>query len=153
MSGYLDNPEANKAAFKGGMFHSGDAAVMHADGYIQIKDRFKDVIISGGENISSVAVEAGVSKHPSILMCAVVSMPHEKWGETPCCFFEVKDGQTAPSEDELKAHCKATLPRYMCPGKFVQHELPKTSTGKIQKYVLREKAKQFTDAAPVLPGM
>lgn len=153
MTGYLNNPEANAAAFKGGWFHSGDAGVIYPDGYLQIRDRFKDIIISGGENISSIAVEAGVAKHPAVALAAVVSMPHEKWGETPCCFFEVKDGAEVPSETELRDHCKATMSRYMCPARFIQETLPKTSTGKIQKYMLRDKAKTLTDAKAVLPDM
>jgi len=148
MSGYLNNPAENEKAFKGGWFHSGDAAVIHPNNYIQITDRFKDIIISGGENISSVAVEAGVASHPSILNVAVVAMPSEKYGETPCCFFELKEGAKVPSEDELRDFCKANLPRFMCPARFLQQELPKTASGKIQKFELRKAAKALAEAAP-----
>jgi fatty-acyl-CoA synthase len=140
MRGYLKNEKATKAAFKGGWFHSGDLGVMHPDGYIQLKDRSKDIIISGGENISSIEVENALAKHPAVLVSAVVAKPDEKWGETPCAFIELRPGKSA-SADEMIEHCRATLARYKVPRAVVFTELPKTSTGKIQKFVLREKAK------------
>ena len=141
MSGYLKNPEATKAAFANGWFKSGDLAVLNADGYLQIKDRLKDVIISGGENISSVAVEGALCRHPAVLLAAVVAKPHEKWGETPCAFIELAAGAEAPSEEEMVAFAREHLPGFMCPKHFVFGELPKTATGKIKKYELRERAK------------
>eukprot|EP00929_Paragymnodinium_shiwhaense_P014382 TRINITY_DN122286_c0_g1_i1.p1 TRINITY_DN122286_c0_g1~~TRINITY_DN122286_c0_g1_i1.p1 ORF type:complete len:576 (-),score=110.41 TRINITY_DN122286_c0_g1_i1:167-1834(-) len=149
MAGYLNNPEENAKVFRGGWFHSGDAAVIHPNNYIQITDRFKDIIISGGENISSVAVEAGVAQHPAILNVAVVAMPSEKYGESPCCFFEVKEGAKVPSEDELREHCKTHLPRFMCPARFSHVDLPKTASGKIQKFELRKQAKALGEASGV----
>jgi fatty-acyl-CoA synthase len=140
MKGYLKNPAATQKAFAGGWFHSGDLAVMQADGYIKIKDRSKDIIISGGENISSLEVEDVLYRHPAVLAAAVVARPDPKWGETPCAFVELKPGAKA-SEPELIAHCQAHLARFKAPRAIVFGELPKTSTGKIQKFVLREKAK------------
>ena len=141
MSGYLKNPEATAAAFANGWFRSGDLAVMGADNYLQIKDRLKDVIISGGENISSVAVEGALCKHPAVMLAAVVAKPDEKWGETPCAFIELAPDATAPSEAEIITFARGELPGYMCPKYVVFGELPKTATGKIKKYELREKAK------------
>jgi fatty-acyl-CoA synthase len=140
MKGYLKNGKATRAAFKGGWFHSGDLGVMHPDGYLQLRDRSKDIIISGGENISSIEVENALAKHPAVLMAAVVAKPDAKWGETPCAFIELKPGHTA-SPEEMIEHCRATLARYKVPRAIVFAELPKTSTGKIQKFVLRERAK------------
>jgi len=140
MKGYLKNPAASAEAFAGGWFHSGDLAVMQPDGYIKIKDRSKDVIISGGENISSLEVEDVLYRHPAVLAAAVVAQPDAKWGETPCAFVEVKPNTTV-SENDLIEHCRAHLARFKAPKKVVFGELPKTSTGKIQKFVLRERAK------------
>ncbi|MFV0302391.1 MAG: acyl-CoA synthetase [Paracoccus sp. (in: a-proteobacteria)] len=139
MKGYLKNPEATAASFAGGWFHSGDLAVMHPDGYIQLKDRSKDIIISGGENISSIEVEEQLYRHPAVALCAVVAMPSEKWGETPCAFVELREGAQA-TEAELIAHCRAGLAGYKCPSRVVFGGLPKTSTGKIQKFALRGNA-------------
>jgi fatty-acyl-CoA synthase len=140
MKGYLKNPTATAEAFDGGWFHSGDLAVMQADGYVKIKDRSKDVIISGGENISSLEVEDVLYRHPAVMAAAVVAQPDEKWGETPCAFVELKPGAQV-TEAELIEHCRGALARFKAPKKVVFGELPKTSTGKIQKYVLRGKAK------------
>ena len=140
MKGYLKNPEATAEAFAGGWFHSGDLGVMHPDGYIQLKDRSKDVIISGGENISSIEVEDVLYKHPSVAYCAVVAKPDDKWGETPCAFIELKPGSEA-TPDELIDWCLERLARYKAPRHVVFTEVPKTSTGKIQKFKLREMAK------------
>ena len=141
MKGYLKNAEATEAAFAGGWFHSGDLGVMHEDGYIQLKDRSKDIIISGGENISSIEVEDVLYKHPAVLAAAVVAKPDAKWGETPCAFIETRPGATVTAE-EIIAWCKEKLARYKCPRYVVFTELPKTSTGKIQKFRLREMAKE-----------
>ena len=140
MKGYLKNKAASDAAFHGGWFHSGDLGVRHPDGYIQLKDRSKDIIISGGENISSIEVEDALYKHPAVGAAAVVARPDEKWGETPCAFVELKPGKAATAE-ELLDWCRQHLARYKVPKHLVFAELPKTSTGKIQKYVLRERAK------------
>ncbi len=140
MKGYLKNPKATQDAFKGGWFHSGDLGVLHADGYIQLKDRSKDIIISGGENISSIEVEDCLYKHPAIQAAAVVAKPDEKWGETPCAFVELKPGKQASAEDIIK-WCTEGLAGYKVPRHVVFVELPKTSTGKIQKFKLRETAK------------
>src|SRR5918999_4569891 len=140
MKGYLKNPGATDEAFAGGWFHSGDLAVMQPDGYVKIKDRSKDIIISGGENISSLEVEDVLYRHPAVLAAAVVAKPDEKWGETPCAFVELKPGVSL-SESELIDFCRGHLARFKAPRAVVFGELPKTSTGKIQKFVLREKAK------------
>jgi fatty-acyl-CoA synthase len=140
MKGYLKNEAATEQAFAGGWFHSGDLGVLHPDGYIQLKDRSKDIIISGGENISSIEVEEVIYKHPAVAACAVVGKAHEKWGETPVAFVELKAGLTA-SEAEIMAHCRAGLAGYKCPSRIVFADIPKTSTGKIQKFMLREMAK------------
>ncbi|MGE3065976.1 MAG: acyl-CoA synthetase [Hyphomicrobiaceae bacterium] len=140
MKGYLKNEAATQEAFAGGWFHSGDLGVLHPDGYIQLKDRSKDIIISGGENISSIEVEDVLYKHPAVAQAAVVAKPDEKWGETPCAFIELKPGMTATKE-EIAAHCRANLAAYKCPRHISFQELPKTSTGKIQKFKLREMAK------------
>jgi fatty-acyl-CoA synthase len=140
MRGYLKNKSATEKAFEGGWFHSGDLGVMHPDGYVQLKDRSKDIIISGGENISSIEVEDALYKHPAVQAAAVVAKPDEKWGETPCAFVELKPGQNA-SPDELVAWCRKNLAGYKVPRHVVFAELPKTSTGKIQKFKLRDMAK------------
>jgi fatty-acyl-CoA synthase len=141
MKGYLKNKKSSDAAFAGGWFHSGDLGVMHPDGYIQLKDRSKDIIISGGENISSIEVEDALYKHPSVQAAAVVAKADDKWGETPCAFIELKPGKQA-TKDELIAHCKSNLAGYKVPRYIVFVELPKTSTGKIQKFKLREMTKE-----------
>jgi fatty-acyl-CoA synthase len=140
MKGYLKNRQASEAALAGGWFHSGDLGVMHADGYIQIKDRSKDIIISGGETISSIEVEDTLYRHPAVAAVAVVAKPDEKWGETPCAFIELKPGQTA-SEADIIAFARQHLARFKCPRHVVFADIPKTSTGKIQKFKLREMAK------------
>ena len=140
MKGYLKNAEATREAFRGGWFHSGDLAVMQPDGYVKIKDRSKDVIISGGENISSIEVEDVLYRHPAVLAAAVVAQPDDKWGETPCAFVELKPGARA-SEGEIIEFCRARLAKFKTPRAVVFGELPKTSTGKIQKFVLRQRAK------------
>jgi fatty-acyl-CoA synthase len=144
MKGYLKNPAATQEAFAGGWFHSGDLGVLHPDGYVQIKDRSKDIIISGGENISSIEVEDTLNKHPAVMFVAVVARPDEKWGETPCAFVERKAGHEHVTAADLIAWCRANLAHYKCPRHVVFCELPKTSTGKIQKYKLREMAKATT---------
>jgi fatty-acyl-CoA synthase len=138
MKGYLKNPKATATAFAGGYFHSGDLAVVYPDGYLKIKDRSKDVIISGGENISSIEVEDVLYRHPAVLAAAVVAKPDSKWGETPCAFIELK-ANTAPTAEEIIAHCKQYLAGFKVPRAVVFGELPKTSTGKIQKFALRER--------------
>jgi fatty-acyl-CoA synthase len=140
MKGYLKNKEATEETLAGGWFHSGDLGVMHCDGYIQLKDRSKDIIISGGENISSIELEDLLYKHPCVQAAAVVAKPDEKWGETPCAFIELKPGATATA-DEIVAYCREHVARYKAPRFVVFTELPKTSTGKVQKFVLREMAK------------
>jgi fatty-acyl-CoA synthase len=142
MKGYLKNPGATQQAFAGGWFHSGDLGVLHPDGYVQLKDRSKDIIISGGENISSIEVEDALYKHPAVQAAGVVAKPDEKWGETPCAFIELKPGKTA-TEAEIIAWCREKLARFKVPGHVVFAEIPKTSTGKIQKFKLRELAKKF----------
>jgi len=143
MKGYLKNKQATDDAFAGGWFHSGDLAVMQPDGYIKIRDRSKDIIISGGENISSLEVEDVLYRHPAVLAAAVVAKPDAKWGEAPCAFVELKAGATV-SEAELMDFCRQHLARFKAPRAIVFGELPKTSTGKIQKFVLRERAKSAT---------
>jgi fatty-acyl-CoA synthase len=137
MKGYLKNPKATEEAFAGGWFHSGDLAVLHPDGYAKIKDRSKDIIISGGENISSQEVEDVLCRHTSVMLAAVVALPDPKWGEVPCAFVELKDG-AAGDETEMIEFCKARMARFKVPKRIVFRTLPKTSTGKIQKFVLRE---------------
>ena len=139
MKGYLKNPKATEEAFAGGWFHSGDLAVQYPDGYIKIKDRSKDIIISGGENISSIEVEDVLYRHPAVLAAAVVAKPDERWGETPCAFLELKPGAEVSKED-IVAHCKQHLAGFKVPRAIVFGELPKTSTGKIQKFELRKQA-------------
>ncbi len=139
MKGYLKNAEASDEAFRGGWFHSGDLAVQYPDGYIKIKDRSKDIIISGGENISSIEVEDVLYRHPAVIAAAVVARPDPKWGETPCAFVELKNGASASAE-EIVAHCKRHLASFKVPRVIIFGELPKTSTGKIQKFELRQRA-------------
>ncbi|RED50780.1 acyl-CoA synthetase [Aestuariispira insulae] len=139
MKGYLKDKAATETAFSGGWFHTGDLAVMHPDGYVQIMDRSKDIIISGGENISSIEIENVLYDHPDILTAAVVAKPDEKWGETPCAFIELRSGVTI-DENEIIAFCRERLAHFKCPRHVIFTEIPKTSTGKIQKYALREKA-------------
>jgi fatty-acyl-CoA synthase len=141
MKGYLKNPRATQEAFEGGWFHTGDLAVMEPDRYVKIKDRSKDIIISGGENISSLEVEDALYRHPAVMACAVVAKPDAKWGETPLAFVEAKPGATV-SQDELVLHCKSLLAGYKVPRDIRFEEIPKTSTGKIQKFQLRERAKK-----------
>jgi fatty-acyl-CoA synthase len=142
MKGYLKNPSATDEAFAGGYFHSGDLAVRHPDGYIEIKDRAKDVIISGGENISSIEVEAMLYRHPAVLEAAVTAMPDEKWGEVPCAFVDLRSNAGAIEEQELINFCRENMAHFKAPRKVVFGSLPKTSTGKIRKYELRERARQ-----------
>ncbi len=145
MKGYLRNKASTDKAFAGGWFHSGDLAVKHPDGYVQLRDRSKDIIISGGENISSIEVEDALFEHPGVQLAAVVALPDEKWGETPCAFVEMKPGHTATA-DELIEWCRARLARYKCPRTIVFAEIPKTSTGKVQKFALRERAKELSQS-------
>ena len=140
MKGYLKNKTATEKAFLGGWFHTGDLGVMHPDGYIELKDRSKDIIISGGENISTIEVEGVLYQHPAVAEAAVVAKPDEKWGETPCAFVALKE-EAESSEEELIQFCRDNLAHFKCPKKIVFAELPKTSTGKIQKFILREQAK------------
>jgi fatty-acyl-CoA synthase len=140
MKGYLKNAKATDEAFAGGWFHTGDLAVMHPDGYVKIKDRSKDVIISGGENISSLEVEEVLYRHPAVMTAAVVARPDEKWGEVPAAYIEIKEGAIVTADD-IVAHCREHMARYKVP-KFIEFcVLPKTSTGKIQKFVLRDQAR------------
>ena len=144
MSGYLNNPEASAEAFQDGWFHTGDLAVMHPDGYVEIKDRAKDIIISGGENISSQEIEEVLYRHPQVMEAAVVAMPDEKWGETPCAFVTTRPGVTSLTAEDIIAYCKQQLASFKAPRKVVFTELPKTSTGKIRKNVLRTWLKEET---------
>jgi len=139
MKGYLKNPAATQEALRGGWFHTGDLGVVNPDGYVRIKDRSKDIIISGGENISSIEIEDVLYRHPAVLAAAVVAKPDARWGETPCAFVELKAGATV-SAAELVAHCKAHLAGFKVPRSVEFCELPKTSTGKIQKFELRKRA-------------
>ena len=140
MKGYLKNKASTEKAFEGGWFHTGDIGVIYPDGYIQLKDRSKDIIISGGENISSIEVEDALYKHPAVASAAVVAKPDDKWGETPCAFVELKPGAKATA-DELMQWCRQHLASFKCPRYVVFAEIPKTSTGKMQKFKLREVAK------------
>ena len=140
MKGYLKNPKATAAAFKGGWFRTGDLGVRHPDGYVELKDRSKDIIISGGENISTIEVESVLYRHPAVLEAAVVARPDEKWGETPCAFVTLK-GEARATQDEIIAFCRQHIAHYKAPRTVVFGPLPKTSTGKVQKFVLRERAK------------
>ncbi|THD71727.1 acyl-CoA synthetase [Thalassobius vesicularis] len=143
MKGYLKNPTSTEKSFNGGWFASGDLGVMHPDGYVELKDRSKDIIISGGENISSVEVEDVLYKHPAVMEAAVVAKPDEKWGETPCAFVELKPGQEISAKD-LIAFCRQNMAHFKAPKTIVFGELPKTSTGKVQKFVLRDRARALT---------
>jgi fatty-acyl-CoA synthase len=138
MSGYFDDRDATEAAFRGGWFHSGDLAVWHPDGNVELRDRSKDVIISGGENISSIEVEQTIVAHPAVLECAVVAVPHPHWGERPKAFVTLRDGGSA-TEEEIIAFARDRLAHYKCPDTIEFGQLPKTSTGKVQKYILRER--------------
>ena len=140
MSGYYKDADATDEAFRGGWLWSGDAAVVHPDGYVQIRDRLKDVIISGGENISSVEVEAVLHRHPAVQLAAVVARPHARWGESPCAFVELRAGMAATEADVI-AFCRERIAHFKAPKTVVFHTLPKTATGKIQKYLLREAAR------------
>ena len=138
MKGYFEQPDATAEAFRGGWFHSGDLAVWHADGYIELRDRKKDIIISGGENISTIEVEQAVAKHPAVLECAVVAIPDEKWGERPKAFVTLKPGATA-TDAEIIEFCRQHIAHFKCPASIEFGDLPKTSTGKVQKFVLRDR--------------
>jgi fatty-acyl-CoA synthase len=138
MKGYFNQPEATADAFRGGWFHSGDLAVWHPDGYIELRDRKKDIIISGGENISTIEVEQTIAKHPAVLECAVIAIPDEKWGERPKAFVTLKADRSA-TEAEIIEFCRQNLAHFKCPAVIEFGDLPKTSTGKVQKYVLRQK--------------
>jgi fatty-acyl-CoA synthase len=140
MKGYLKNARATTAAFAGGWFHSGDLAVLQPDGYVKVKDRAKDIIISDGENISSLEVEDAIHRHPAVLAAAVVAQPDPKWGESPCAFVELKPGEAA-TEDEIIAHCREHLAHFKAPKRVVFGAVPRTSTGKIQKFILRDRVK------------
>jgi len=140
MKGYYKNPEATQKAFAGGFFHSEDIAIQHPDGMMQIADRMKDIIISGGENISSIEVEGAIMAHPAVSLCAVVAKPDDKWGEVPCAFVELLEGKSA-TEAEVIAFVRARLAGFKTPKQIIFQELPKTSTGKIQKFELRGIAK------------
>ena len=145
MKGYLKNPNATKEAFEGGWFHSGDLGVMHSDYYIQLKDRSKDIIISGGENVSSIEIEDTLFRHPAVMEAAVVALADEKWGEVPCAFVSLKPQHSPqPSENDLIQYCKNNMARFKAPKKIVFGKLPKTSTGKVQKFRLRERAELLT---------
>jgi fatty-acyl-CoA synthase len=144
MKGYLKNPKATEEAFAGGWFHTGDLGVWHPDGYIELKDRSKDIIISGGENISTIEVEGVLFQHPDVIEAAVCARPDEKWGETPCAFINLKEGSSVTDKD-IMAFCRERLAHFKCPRTVVFGPLPKTSTGKIQKFVLREMAKKLND--------
>jgi len=142
MKGYLKNPKATDESLAGGWFHTGDLGVWEPDGYVALKDRSKDIIISGGENISTIEVEGVLYQHPAVLEAAVVARPDEKWGETPCAFITLKPGASA-SADDIIAHCRKNLAGYKVPRSVVFGELPKTSTGKVQKFILRDRAQKM----------
>ena len=139
MKGYLKNAAATDEAFRGGWFHSGDLGVWHPDGYIELRDRSKDIIISGGENISTIEVEGVIFGHPKVLEAAVVARPDETWGETPCAFVTLKTGETATAE-EIIGYCRNNLAHFKTPRTVIFADLPKTSTGKVQKFKLRDRA-------------
>ena len=152
MKGYLRNPQATQDAFAGGWFHSGDLGVIYPDGYIQLKDRSKDIIISGGENISSIEVEEILYRHRDVQVAAVVAMPHDRWGETPCAFVELSAGTTTDA-DALRDWCRTHLAGYKVPGRFVLMPIPRTSTGKVQKFMLREQARILAQAPVEIEGV
>jgi fatty-acyl-CoA synthase len=141
MKGYLKNPTATAEAFEGGWFHTGDLAVCHPDGYVEIKDRLKDIIISGGENISTIELEGVLYRHPGVMEAAVVARPDEKWGETPCAFVTLKADHQDVREADIISFCREHLAGFKVPRTVIFTLLPKTSTGKVQKYVLRDRAK------------
>ena len=141
MKGYLKNPEATGQAFSGGWFHTGDLGVWHPDNYIELKDRSKDIIISGGENISSIEVEGVIYGHPEVAAVAVVARPDEKWGESPCAFVELREGARVGEQDIID-FCRSQMAHFKCPKSVVFGGLPKTSTGKIKKFELRDKARE-----------
>jgi fatty-acyl-CoA synthase len=143
MKGYLKNPSATEEAFAGGWFHTGDLAVWHPDGYVEIRDRLKDIIISGGENISTIEVEGVLFRHPAVLEAAVVARPDERWGETPCAFVTLKAGHADTEAAQIIAFCREHLAGFKVPKTVVFTELPKTSTGKVQKFVLRDWAQKL----------
>jgi 3-(methylthio)propionyl---CoA ligase len=143
MKGYFEQPDATTEAFRGGWFHSGDIGVWHPDGNIELRDRKKDIIISGGENISSLEVEEVLYRHPKVLEAAVVARPDEKWGETPCAFVTPRPGVDGPTDAEIIAWCRDHMAHFKVPRTVVFGPLPKTSTGKIQKFVLRQQAKEL----------
>jgi fatty-acyl-CoA synthase len=145
MKGYLKNTDATSEAFSGGWFHSGDLGVWHPDGYIELKDRSKDIIISGGENISSIEIENSLYEHPSVLEAAVVAQPDDKWGETPCAFVTLKSGMEDTTAEDLIAFCRDKMAGFKVPKTVIFGGLPKTSTGKIQKRVLRDRVKELAD--------
>ena len=145
MKGYLKNPKSTAEAFRDGWFHSGDLAVLHADGTVEVKDRSKDIIISGGENISSLEVEEALYRHPAVMEAAVVARPDAKWGETPCAFVTLAEGAAPVSEADIIAFCRENMARYKAPKTVVFGLLPKTSTGKIMKYELRERARGLSE--------
>ncbi len=145
MAGYFADPAATAHAFRGGWFHSGDVAVMHPDGYIELRDRQKDIIISGGENISTIEVEQAIAAHPDVLEVAVIAVPDEKWGEVPKAFVTPKEGRT-PTVAAIITHCRERLAHFKCPRTVDFGPLPKTSTGKVQKFVLREREWAGRDA-------
>ena len=142
MKGYLKNPTATREAFHGGWFHTGDLGVMHPDGYVEVKDRSKDIIISGGENISSLEVEEVLARHPAVREVAVVAKPDPHWGETPCAFVALREGVEAPSADALMQWCKGQMAAFKRPRHIVFGELPRTATGKVQKFILRQRARE-----------
>ena len=152
MKGYLRNPQATQDAFAGGWFHSGDLGVIYPDGYIQLKDRSKDIIISGGENISSIEVEEILYRHRDVQVAAVVAMPHDRWGETPCAFVELSAGTTTDA-DALRDWCRTHPAGYKVPGRFVLMPIPRTSTGKVQKFMLREQARMMAQAPVEIEGI
>jgi len=145
MKGYLKNPTTTREAFRNGWFRTGDLGVMHPDGYIEVKDRSKDIIISGGENISSIEVEEVLARHPAVLEVAVVAKPDPHWGETPCAFIALREGIEAPSADTLMQWCKNEMASFKRPRHIVFGELPKTATGKVQKFILRQRALEASD--------
>jgi fatty-acyl-CoA synthase len=147
MRGYLKNEAATAEAFAGGWFHTGDLGVMHADGYIQLKDRSKDIIISGGENISTIEIEDVLYRHPAVIEAAVVARPDARWGETPCAFVALHEGAEA-DEAAIIAFCRQHLAHFKAPRSVIFGPLPKTSTGKVQKFMLRERARAFQSDGP-----
>lgn len=146
MKGYLDNPQATTKALAGGFYHTGDLAVWHSDGYIEIRDRIKDIIISGGENISSLEVEEVLCRHPDVLEAAVVAVADVRWGEVPCAFIALKEGAGRPAADDIVAFCRARMAHFKAPRHVIFGSLSKTATGKVQKYLLRQQAQAMVQA-------